>query len=670
MQVLKTILFLAASIQISFAAGGILYGTVTAKNSGLAVAGAKIEITGTTFNAVTDASGYYEITDILPGTYEASATQTRYKKQTIKNVIITRGDRRQLDFQLTGKKIPPPPVTTERREMSTRSIKKKEKGSFWDKLIPKFSPPPPPPPETVEMTAPTERVSKPHSSQSGLRAGFADDNQQFNYFSKFLEQHKKVPHYPLHVRERLHLTVLDKNGKSVPNAQVQIYEKDRLLAGGRTYADGSFFIFPQEIKLKSDHFSAVIKTDSSEQKIKIDRFGPRTLSVQMQTARPNYANIPLDLLFILDTTGSMGEEIERLKSTIELINLNLSALNIKPALRYGMVLYRDQSDDYVTQAIPFTSDLEAFRAELQKVSADGGGDTPEDLQSALEVSLHEMEWNQDGLRLAFIITDAPLHMDYGQQFTYASAAREAKEKAIKIFSVGTGGLNISGEYVLRQIAQYTYGKYIFLTYGEKGESEGGRPGSVSHHTGTNFNSENLEAIIIRFTKEELAHVSNIEIKENLPWFEAQKLKDEDKQKTLSILFSKAVQQLVDFSTIVIPDSTPAALLPFDVSFDSQKNNAEYFYEQLLLSAAQNPSFKMVERKDLQTLTREAGLRLSGLTKEDNAAKIGAFIGAEMLITGKFYFKDGQYELFLKLLRVETAEVLSVTRVRIDPKLGL
>ncbi len=665
---IKSIFILLTALQLSFATGGILYGTVTAKTSGLAVAGAEIQLTGTGFRGVTDASGYYEITGILPGTYEVSASHTRYKKQTIKNVIITRGDRRLLDFQLTAKRVAPKHRTAVHREMSIRAKKEKKEEGFFEKLLPKFSPPPEP--ETVEMTAPSERDSKPHPSQSGLRAGFADDNQQFNFFTGFLEQHKNVSHYPLHVRERLHLTVLDKNGKSIPNAQVQIYEQDRLLAGGRTYADGSFFIFPQEIKLKSDHFSALVKTDSSEQSIKLDRFGPRNITVQMQSTRPNYANIPLDLLFILDTTGSMGEEIERLKSTIELINLNLSALNIKPALRYGMVLYRDQSDDYVTQAIPFTSDLEAFRTQLQKVSADGGGDTPEDLQSALEVSLHKMDWNTNGLRLAFIITDATLHMDYGQQFTYAGAAKEAKEKAIKIFSVGTGGLNISGEYVLRQIAQYTYGKYIFLTYGEKGESEGGSPGSVSHHTGTNFNSENLEAIIIRFAKEELAHVSDMAIENDLPWFEAQKIKDEDKQKTLSSLFSKSVQQLVDFSTIVIPRGTPAAVLPFEVTFDSQKNNAEYFYEQLLLSAAKDSLFKMVERKDLQALAQEAGLRLSGLTKENNAAKIGAFIGAEMLITGKFYFKDGEYELFLKLLRVQTAEILSVTRVRIDPRLGL
>jgi len=94
--------------------------------------------------------------------------------------------------------------------------------------------------------------------------------------------------------------------------------------------------------------------------------------------------------------------------------------------------------------------------------------------------------------LAFIITDAPAHLDYGQQYTYAVAARQARRKAVKFFSIGTGGLDIDGEYILRQIAQFTGGK--------KGESEGGHIGSVSHHTASNFQSAKLETIIIRFAK--------------------------------------------------------------------------------------------------------------------------------------------------------------------------
>mgnify|MGYP000208115186 CR=1 FL=1 len=51
--------------------------------------------------------------------------------------------------------------------------------------------------------------------------------------------------------------------------------------------------------------------------------------------------------------------------------------------------------------------------------------------------------------------------------------------------------------MLRQIAQFTGGRYIFLTYGESGESDGGTPATVSHHTGSNWQSRDLDAIVMK-----------------------------------------------------------------------------------------------------------------------------------------------------------------------------
>jgi hypothetical protein len=135
-----------------------------------------------------------------------------------------------------------------------------------------------------------------------------------------------------------------------------------------------------------------------------------------------------------------------------------------------------------------------------------------------------VSWNRDGIRLAFVITDAPAHLDeYGPSYTYVDAVHDARKLGIKFFSVGTGGLPLEGELVLRQVAQYTYGKYIFLTYGESGESEGGAPGSVSHHTGANFRTDKLETIIIRFAKEELAFLTNQPLQESEDYFQANRV---------------------------------------------------------------------------------------------------------------------------------------------------
>jgi hypothetical protein len=325
----------------------------------------------------------------------------------------------------------------------------------------------------------------------------------------------------------------------------------------------------------------------------------------------------------------------------------------------------------VTEVVPLTADLASVQGELAKAAADGGGDDPEDLQSALEDAMKKIAWNPRGIRLAFIITDAAPHLDYRDQtYTYVDASHDARRKGIKVFSVGTGGLELDGELVLRQISQYTYARYIFLTYGEEGESEGGAPGSVSHHTGANFQTDKLEAIIIRLAREELAFLTDQPIEEEGDFFQAVKIPTEEKTQTLAKLFDMAISQIIDYASIRIPAAVPTGALPIAPQADAQKLEAEYFSEQLVLSLARNGTFAAVERKDLQSVLKELELQMSGITDEANAAKVGKVMGAQMLLTGRLFDRVDAYEIFLKLLRVETGEILSVTKLVVDKKLGL
>lgn len=508
---------------------------------------------------------------------------------------------------------------------------------------------------------------------SGLKAGYVDDNKQYNRFLEFLEKYKKRAfHYPFRIEERIILRVKDRNKKSIPNAVVNISGNKKTLFTGKTFTDGTCLFFPSEYSRNISRYNASITFNQVNKKLIFNRNGRREINIDMNLARPAMQQVPLDILFIFDTTGSMGEEIARLKRTIEVIYLNLSSLSSRPNLRFGMVLYKDRKDKYITKIVPFTGKIKQFQKELNKVRADGGGDYPEDLQSALKDSIKKMKWNSDGIRLGFIITDAPPHFDYKQEYTYRDAAADSQKSAIKIFSIGTGGLDIRGEYVLRQIAHYTYGKYIFLTYGEKGESEGGRPGSVSHHTGANFSTDKLESIIIRFAKKELSYLTDTPLEDGEPYFEANRIEDEEKKETLKKLFDMAISQLIDYSSISIPDKTGTAVLPISTAgrVSSLKLNAEYFTEQLILSLSKKKRFRMVERKDLQKILKELSLKMTGLVDLGSASKVGKIMGAKMLILGKLYKKKKHYELFIKLLRVETSEIIAVTKARIALPLGL
>jgi Mg-chelatase subunit ChlD len=521
--------------------------------------------------------------------------------------------------------------------------------------------------------APRSAAPRAAPASSGLKAGFADDNRQFNYYLGFLTEFgPQVEHLPLDVSERILLRVKDSGGKPLSNAALEISAGGRLLCKGTSYADGGFLFFPSLYGAET-RYQVKATVDQVTRTLWVDRNGPREQTLAFPSSRAAADSVPLDLLFILDTTGSMGEEIERLKATIEIINLNLSALAARPRLRYGLVLYKDRGDEYVTRVVPLTADLDAFQAALNEVEADGGGDTPEDLQSALREAM-ALEWNTRGVRLSFVITDAPPHLDYPQEYTYLRAAEEARTRGIRLYTVGTGGLELTGEFILRQLSQQTGAKYIFLTYGETGESEGGRPGSVSHHTGANFQTDKLEAIIIRFAKEELAYLTDQPLEEAEDYFQAQKLEEERKEETLGTLFSMAVSQLIDYSSFRIPPATPASVLPISPARSELSLTAEYFSEQLILTCgadqAIRSAFRMVERADLQKLLEEMELQLSGLSEDADAARVGRLLGADLLIAGSLYEKQKGYELFLKLLRVETGEILSVTKALLDRGLGL
>ena len=513
------------------------------------------------------------------------------------------------------------------------------------------------------------------SGESGLRAGFADDNKQFNYFLGFLSEYASAaPHIPIDVTERIILQVKDSKGKSLPNSNIAISAQGAVLAAGQTYSDGSFYFFPSEHNNKFSNYTYRISYNGEPLEGTFSRNGPRHIDIEYQLNRPSMQSVPVDIVFIMDTTGSMSEEIERLKSTIEIIYMNLSALSTQPAIRFGMILYKDRGDIYTTRTVGLTGNLEQFQSALNEVSAEGGGDHPEDLQAALKAALSGMNWNTRGIRLGYIITDAPPHLDYQQKYTYKDGVHNAREKGIKLYTVGTGGLNIAGEYVLRQISQYTGARYIFLTYGEQGESEGGKPGSVSHHTGANYNTERLESIIIRFSKEEIQNLTDQPVKLPEEYFSAKSRMDENKKETLSKLFSQTLGQLIDYSTIALEDSTPTAVLPVMPQEAEYADTAEYFTQQLELALTQSEKtgkkFSLIERRNLQAILEEIEIQLSGLSDPEYAAEAGSLMGADLLINSTLYKKNGEYEMFFKLLRVKTAEVLSVSKAVIDSGLGL
>ncbi len=150
--------------------------------------------------------------------------------------------------------------------------------------------------------------------------------------------------------------------------------------------------------------------------------------------------------------------------------------------------------------------MQAFSADLNTVRADGGGDTPESLNEALHVALHGVEWRGgQTIQLIFLIADAPPHLDYPQDYDYAVEMEKAAERGIKIFPIASSGLDDQGEYIFRQLAQYTQGRFIFLTYA--GPTNSGAPGDVTTHHVDDYSVANLDDLLVKLVQTELAYQS-------------------------------------------------------------------------------------------------------------------------------------------------------------------
>ena len=174
----------------------------------------------------------------------------------------------------------------------------------------------------------------------------------------------------------------------------------------------------------------------------------------------------------------------------------------QPSVRFGLVAYKDQSEQYVSKvASPFTAEIGQFQQALNLLSPGGGGDKPEDLESALSDTVNKLAWDDgEAVRLSFVVTDASAHTDYPQSTPYTDSMQLASKKGIKLYSIGASSLESTGEYQLRQLAQWTMAKYLFVTRGGD-EATGG--GGTASATVDAFREGRLDDIVVDIVKAEL-----------------------------------------------------------------------------------------------------------------------------------------------------------------------
>jgi len=169
----------------------------------------------------------------------------------------------------------------------------------------------------------------------------------------------------------------------------------------------------------------------------------------------------VEVVFVLDTTGSMGGLIQAAKDKIWSVASTLALAQPTPEIRMGLVAYRDRGDAYVTQVVDLSADLDTVHATLMDFAANGGGDGPESVNEALYDAVHKVSWSQDpnAYKVVFLVGDAPPHMDYQNDVKYPETIAVARQRGITVNAIQCGG-NASTTREWQRIAQLGDGRYF------------------------------------------------------------------------------------------------------------------------------------------------------------------------------------------------------------------
>ncbi|MDO4178118.1 MAG: vWA domain-containing protein [Phascolarctobacterium sp.] len=173
----------------------------------------------------------------------------------------------------------------------------------------------------------------------------------------------------------------------------------------------------------------------------------------------------VEIVFVLDTTGSMGGLIQGAKDKIwTIVNDVMQHQRTGSKVRIGLVAYRDRGDDYVTKITELSENLDEVYRDLMSFKAQGGGDTPEDVRRALHEGLNNMQWSKESAklkRIIFLVGDAKPHTDYQDYPSTVETAKRARKQNIIINTIQCGNLAETDKY-WREIAQHANGEYFAI----------------------------------------------------------------------------------------------------------------------------------------------------------------------------------------------------------------
>ena len=229
-----------------------------------------------------------------------------------------------------------------------------------------------------------------------------------------------------------------------------------------------FLFFEETSKRKTVKLHKIDSTNSSKsyddiKHVLTDKLSPETddtTEIAVKSPYPEQSDRTIEVVFVLDTTGSMSGLIRTAKEKIWAIVNSLATAKPTPSIKLGLVGFRDKGDIYITKRTDLTDDIDAVYNELMSFQAQGGGDTPESVNQALNEAVTKLHWSKDKQTycVIFLVGDSPPKMNYQDDVKYQETCKLAATNNIIINTIQCGR-NISTTQIWKEIAKRRIHRY-------------------------------------------------------------------------------------------------------------------------------------------------------------------------------------------------------------------
>ncbi len=347
------------------------------------------------------------------------------------------------------------------------------------------------PPEKEKEPEPEKKLPK----AGQLTAGEINDFSKWEYWKDIavpaLDEYKNS--WKFFPDRRVSVQLVNKNRKPVIGERIKLLNNKKEViweAVSDNLGNAELWISP--MTGDGDFSGKYSLTDGSGQTVSTNIREFKNGQNLIMLDKPCLIRRNLDIAFVVDATGSMGDEISYLQSELLDVLKKVEGNLKNTSVRYGSVFYRDKGDEYVTRKFDFSENAEDLISFIKKQKAAGGGDTPEAVVEALQVSVDELKWSSgNSAKIMFLILDAPPHRSDENITILYEKIKAAAQKGITIIPLAASDTDKQTEYLMRTFALMTNGTYTFLTNDS---------GIGNHHikpTIDSYEVEKLNALLLR-----------------------------------------------------------------------------------------------------------------------------------------------------------------------------